>query len=35
MPRIVDGAHLKFLMYATGATSGNSPFVASLDFAWG
>jgi hypothetical protein len=35
MPRIRDGAHLKFLMYATGATSGNSPFVASIDFAWG
>jgi hypothetical protein len=35
MPRIRDGAYLKFLMYATGATSGNSPFVASIDFAWG
>jgi hypothetical protein len=35
MPRIRDGAYLKFLMYATGATSANSPFVASIDFAWG
>jgi hypothetical protein len=35
LPRVVDGAHLKFLLYATGATSANSPFVASLDFAWG
>ena len=35
LPRVVDGAHLKFLLYATGATTANSPFVASLDFAWG
>lgn len=35
LPRVIDGAHLKFLMYATGATTANSPFVASLDFAWG
>jgi hypothetical protein len=35
LPRIPDGAHLKFLMYATGATTANSPLVASLDFAWG
>jgi hypothetical protein len=35
MPRIRDGAHLKWLMFATGATSANSPFVASLDFGWG
>ena len=35
LPRVVDGAHLKFLLFATGATTANSPFVASLDFAWG
>lgn len=35
MPRIRDGAHLKWLMFATGATTANSPFVASLDFGWG
>ena len=35
LPRVVDGAHLKFLLYATGATTANSPFTASLDFAWG
>jgi hypothetical protein len=35
MPRVRDGAHLKWLMFATGATTANSPFVASLDFAWG
>ncbi len=35
MPRIRDGAHLKWLMFATGATTANSPFVASIDFGWG
>ena len=35
MPRVRDGAHLKWLMFATGATSANSPFVASIDFGWG
>lgn len=35
LPRVVDGAHLKFLLFATGATTANTPFVASLDFAWG
>jgi hypothetical protein len=35
MPRVRDGAHLKWLMFATGATTANSPFVASLDFGWG
>jgi hypothetical protein len=35
MPRVRDGAHLKWLMYSTGATSANSPLVTSLDFGWG
>lgn len=35
MPRIPDGAHLKFLMYATGATSTNSPFLFTGNAAWG
>ena len=35
MPQIKDGAHLKWLVYATGATTANSPFVSSLDFGWG
>jgi hypothetical protein len=35
MPRVRDGAHLKWLMFSTGATSANSPFIASLDFGWG
>lgn len=35
LPRVVDGAYLKFLLFATGATSANTPFVASLDLAWG
>jgi hypothetical protein len=34
MPRIVDGAHLKWLVFSNGATSANSPFVSALDFAW-
>jgi len=35
MPRVRDGAHLKWLMFATGATSANSPLIAALDFGWG
>lgn len=35
MPRVKDGAHLKWLMFATGATTANSPLIASLDFGWG
>lgn len=35
MPQVKDGAHLKWLMFSTGATTANSPFVASLDFGWG
>ena len=35
LPRIIDGAHLKLLMYSTGSTSNNSPFMAALEFAWG
>lgn len=35
LPRIPDGAYLKYLLYATGATTANTPFIASLDFAWG
>lgn len=35
MPRVKDGAHLKWLMFSTGATTAASPFIASLDFGWG
>jgi hypothetical protein len=35
MPRVRDGAHLKWLMFSTGATTANSPLITSLDFGWG
>lgn len=35
LPRIRDGAYLKFLLFATGATTTNSPMVASFDYAYG
>jgi len=35
LPRIVDGAHLAWLMYAGAATPVNSPFYGHLDFGWG
>jgi hypothetical protein len=35
LPRIVDGAYLKFLLFHTGATSNNTPMVANFDYAWG
>jgi hypothetical protein len=35
LPKIEDGACLAWMMFATAATSNNSPFNSSLDFAWG
>lgn len=35
MPQVQDGACLAWLLYSTGATTVNSPFNFSLDFAWG
>lgn len=35
MPRVRDGACLAWLLFATGATTNNTPVVFSLDFAWG
>ena len=35
MPQVQDGACLQWLLYSTGATTANSPFNFSLDFAWG
>jgi hypothetical protein len=35
MPRIVDGAHLMFLLYQTGATTINSPIYITFDYAFG
>lgn len=35
LPRIRDGAYLKFLLFQTGATTTNSPVFVSLDYGWG
>lgn len=35
MPRVYDGANLQWMLMSTGATTTNSPFTFSLDFAWG
>lgn len=35
LPKIEDGACLSWLVFSTGATTNNSPFTATLDFAWG
>lgn len=35
MPRVLDGACLMWMLFGTGATTTNSPFNGSLDFAWG
>jgi hypothetical protein len=35
MPRIVDVAHLMFLLYQTGATTINSPIYITFDYAFG
>lgn len=35
LPRVYDGAHLCWLMYAGAATPVNSAFYGHLDFAWG
>jgi hypothetical protein len=35
LPKVEDGACLKWLIFATGATTANSPFNFTLDFAWG
>jgi hypothetical protein len=35
MPQIEDGACLVWLMYATAATTNNSPVNTSIDVAWG
>jgi hypothetical protein len=35
LPRIRDGAYLKFLLFNTGATAVNSPVVANFDWAYG
>ena len=35
LPKIPDGAHLKFLLFQTGATTVNSPLVVNFDYGWG
>lgn len=35
LPRVYDGAHLAWLMYAGANTPTNSAFYGHLDFAWG
>lgn len=35
LPRIRDGAYLKFLLFSTGATTTNSPMVVNFDYGWG
>jgi len=35
LPKVEDGACLVWLVYSSGATTNNSPFLFSLDFAWG
>jgi len=35
LPKIEDGACLAWMLFSTGATTNNSPFWATIDFAWG
>lgn len=35
LPRVFDGACLVWLIFGTGATTANSPFNPTLEFAWG
>jgi len=35
MPRIVDGACLRFLLFQTGATTTTSPLIVAADYAYG
>lgn len=35
LPKIPDGACLKFLLFQTGATTNTSPVVVQADYAWG
>ncbi|MEI7635883.1 MAG: hypothetical protein WCJ37_01145 [Syntrophus sp. (in: bacteria)] len=34
LPRIVDGAHLMFMLFQTGATTTTSPLYITMDYAW-
>jgi hypothetical protein len=35
LPRIIDGAHLLFMLFQTGATTNTSPIYITMDYAWG
>jgi hypothetical protein len=35
LPPIADGACLAWMLFSTGATTNNSPFWSTIDFAWG
>lgn len=35
LPRVQDGACLKWLLFGTGATTTASPITSAIDFAWG
>lgn len=35
LPKIDDGACLAWILFGTGATTTNSPFTSTLNFAWG
>jgi len=35
LPRVDDGACLQWMIFATGATTNNSPFTANVDVGWG
>lgn len=35
LPKVEDGACLQWLVFSTGATTNNTPFTATIDFAWG
>lgn len=34
LPKIDDGACLSWMLFSTGATTVNSPFVFDMDFGW-
>lgn len=35
LPKLIDGAHLMFMLFQTGATTNNSPMYITMDYAWG
>lgn len=35
LPKLIDGAHLFFMLYQTAATTVSSPMYITMDYAWG